>query len=137
MCYFDEIGIYPDLNKPGIHLLNHSCSPNCWIYKYKTHTLVFALKNIQKDEEVTISYLLPPKMSCNNCRHNCYCGSKNCTGSMHLSEEKYRKWRNFQDKEERKVKTEKVKYKKALDPLAKYPKFVPKSYCTKVISLGI
>ena len=108
MYYDDESGIYPDLKKPGIHLLNHSCSPNCWIYKYKRYTLVFALKNITIGDELTISYLLPPKMDCKNCTHTCFCSSRNCTKSMHLSEEKYKKWRDFQDSEESKVKIEKV-----------------------------
>ena len=48
MYYNDELGIYPNLKKPGVHLLNHSCSPNCWIIKFKRHTLVVALKNIKK-----------------------------------------------------------------------------------------
>ncbi len=137
MYYDDETGIYPDLKKPGIHLLNHSCSPNCWVYKFKRHTIVFALKNIQKNEELSISYLLPPKISCNNCTHDCCCGNAICTGSMHLSDEKYKKWRIFQDKEEKKEKTEKVKNKKALTPLIKYPKFISKSYIIKIKNLGV
>lgn len=136
MNYSDKIGIYPDLRKSGVHLINHSCSPNCWIYKYKEHTLVFALKKIQKDEELTISYLLPPKMSCNNCTHTCFCGGKNCTGSMHLTEEKYRKWRNFQEKQKGKVNKISIKRGK-LKPLSYYPMSVPKSYITKIIRLRI
>ena len=136
MYYNDEIGIYPDLKKPGVYLINHSCSSNCMIYEYIRHTLVFAFKNIKKNEELTISYLLPPKMNCKKCRHNCFCGSINCTGSMHLTEEKYKKWRDFQEKEESKI------YKinnntNELKPLTNYPKSIPKSYIAKIKSLGI
>ncbi len=97
MYYDDETGIYPDLKKPGIYLLNHSCSPNCWITKFRNHTIVFALKNIRKGSELTISYLLPPKMTCNPCSHNCLCKSDSCTGSMHLTEDGYNTWQKFQN----------------------------------------
>ena len=37
---FYRSGVYlPDTSKPGIHLLNHSCRPNCWTYTYRGHTL--------------------------------------------------------------------------------------------------
>jgi hypothetical protein len=136
MYYDDETGIFPDLKKPGIHLLNHSCSPNCWIYKFKSHTLVFVLKNIRKREELTISYLLPPKINCHPCSHKCYCKSVKCKGSMHLTEEKYKKWQEFQDIKETK-KLYKVVRKKVLKPLIKYPKFISESYIVKIKSLGI
>lgn len=135
MYYDDEKGIYPDLKKPGVHLLNHSCSPNCWIYKFKEHTLVFASKDITVGEELTISYLLPPKTDCKNCTHRCFCKSETCTKSMHLNEKKYKKWRNFQDKEEKKVRLERIKNEKTLKLLSKYPKFVPDSYIEKINKL--
>ncbi|MDO8341371.1 MAG: SET domain-containing protein, partial [Candidatus Woesebacteria bacterium] len=79
MYYTDKAAIYPNLKKLGIHLLNHSCKPNCWIYTYCGHTLFFAIRNIKAGEELTISYLLPPKdTTCNPCTHNCRCGSKTC-----------------------------------------------------------
>jgi uncharacterized protein len=136
MYYDDETGIYPDLKKPGIHLLNHSCSPNCWIYKFKRHTLAFALNNIASGEELTISYLLPPEINCHPCDHRCFCNSKNCTESMHLTEKKYKTWQNFQEKQ--KSKMDKISIKKSvLKPLLNYPMSVPKSYITKIIRLGI
>lgn len=136
MSYSDEYGIYPDLKKAGVHLINHSCSPNCFIYKYKDRTLVFALCDIQKGKELTIHYLLPPKMDCNKCTHVCYCKSKNCTGSMHLSEEKYKIWRKFQEKQNSEVSKRSVK-QGVLKPLTNYPESVPDSYITKVNKLGI
>lgn len=93
----DKYAIYPDLTKSDIHLINHSCKPNCWIFNTKKNVYFFALKNIKKDEELTISYLLPPIGNCNPCAHFCYCGSKNCTGTMHQTEIMYNKWQKFQN----------------------------------------
>jgi hypothetical protein len=136
MNYSDEIGIYPNSKEPGVHLINHSCSPNCFIYKYKDRTLFFALRDIQKGEELTIHYLLPPKMRCNNCTHICYCGSKNCTGTMHLSEEKYKIWQDFQNNQKAVVNAKSIK-EGVLKPLANYPKSIPNSYIATVNNLGI
>jgi len=80
----DKYAIYPDLTKVDIHLINHSCDPNCWISNDKKHIYFFALRDIKVGEELTISYLLPPKdKTCNPCNHICKCGSKKCTGTMH------------------------------------------------------
>ena len=137
MYYNDNAAIYPDLKNPGVYLLNHSCSPNCWIYKYKGHSLFFALKNINVGDELTISYLLPPRNICKNCTHYCFCGSKYCTKTMHLTEEKYKFWQEFQKKQDNKIKPEGTVNKKYLVPLSKYPKVIPKSYIRKIIKLGI
>ena len=122
MYYTDEVGIYPNLKKPGIHLINHSCSPNCWMIRLKNHTIVFALKKIKKGSELTISYLLPPKMNCSPCNHNCFCKSKNCTGSMHLTESGYKKWQEFQDKESKKDMFKTKKLAGELKPLKECPR---------------
>lgn len=121
--YHDQASIYPDLTKAGIHLLNHSCIPNCFLYTYQGHTLAFALRKILKDEELTISYLLPPKDKFEKrCTHKCKCGSKNCTKSMHLTEEVYKKWSEFQEQiEEKKVR---ITYGKTLKLLSQYPKTI-------------
>lgn len=123
MYYSDRAVIAPDLNISGVHLLNNSCEPNAWLYVYKGHTLAFAIKNIKKGEEITIPYLLSPKTKfCNPCQHVCFCGSKNCTGTMHISEKKYKKWRRLTDKQAKETKKEKVRYGKQLEPLLVYPK---------------
>ena len=137
MYYSDKTGIYPDLRKPGVHLLNHSCSPNCWIIRHRNHTIVFALENIEKGSELTISYLLPPKMNCRSCSHKCFCKSKSCTGSMHLTEGGYKKWQDFQEKEEKKGKYKKNNNENILKPLAKYPKTISKRYIMKIKNLEI
>lgn len=135
MYLTDEASIYPDLKKPDIHLLNHSCKPNCWIYIYKGHTLFFAIEDIKVGEELTISYLLPPKdTTCNPCTHDCRCGSKNCTGTMHLTKEKFKKWQNFQNKEKKKAKTIKFVFGDNLPKLKSYPKITPNCPIYKIIS---
>lgn len=124
MYYSDEASIYPDLKKPSVHLLNHSCTPNCWIYTYRGHTLFFALKIIKPGEELTISYLLSPKETCKDCTHTCQCESLGCTGTMHLSKAKYDKWQRFQEKQLKKTRKTKVVFGKNLPKLTSYPKTV-------------
>lgn len=123
----DEACIYPNLKKPGIHLLNHSCTPNCWIYTYHGHTLFFALRSVKPGEELTISYLLSPKdETCKPCTHACKCNSKFCTGTMHLTQDKYKKWQKFQNtKKKRDTKKIKVVFGKNLPKLTNYPKKIP------------
>lgn len=94
----DKYAIYPDLNSNDIHLINHSCEPNCWILNTAGKVFFFTLRAIKIGEELTISYLLPPKdETCNPCPHNCYCGSKRCIGTMHQSAMNFNKWQKFQE----------------------------------------
>ena len=134
MYLTDQTCVYPDLTKPGPHLLNHSCKPNCWIYIYKYHTLFFALRKIKPGEELTISYLLSPKDEiCNPCIHDCKCGNKFCTGTMHLSKDKYRRWQKFQNKKNKKTRITKFIFGKDLLKLDYYPKTVPNNEIYKKI----
>jgi len=122
MYYHDNAVIAPDLKKSGIHLLNHSCAPNRWIYTYRGHTLFFTLRKIMIGEELTISYLLSPEDElCNPCVHICKCESEFCTGTMHLSKDKYKLWQKFQKEEGKKTKKMKVVYGKNLPMLTSYP----------------
>lgn len=93
----DKYAIYPDINFEDIHLLNHSCEPNCWIVNHMGKVFFFSLRDIKVGEELTISYLLPPKdKTCNPCNHDCKCESKKCTGTMHQSIEEFNRWQKFQ-----------------------------------------
>jgi len=126
MYFTDQASIYPNLSKPGLHLLNHSCTPNCWIYTYCGHTLFFALRKIKPCEELTISYLLSPDAeTCKPCTHICRCGSKYCSGTMHLSKDKYERWQKFQNEERKKTKRARVVFGKNLPKLISYPKMIP------------
>lgn len=133
MYYHDHAVISPNLEKPGVHLLNHSCIPNCFIYIHKGHTLAFALGRISKGKELTIPYLLPPiDKFCNPCPHVCKCGNLNCSKTMHLSKEKYDKWRKLNGKWAKKTKRERIKYGKELSLLSEYPEKIPASYIKEV-----
>lgn len=126
MYYHDTASIFPDLKKPGIHLLNHSCAPNCWMYVYKGHTLFFSLRKIFKGEELTIAYLLSPQEPyCTNCTHTCICGSFLCTHSLHLSKERYRAWSIFHEKQMKETKKQRIQYNKDLPLLKDYPQNIP------------
>lgn len=122
MYFSNQASIYPNLDESGIHFFNHSCAPNCWIYVHRGHTLFFALRNIEAGEELTISYLLSPKDDCFDCTHVCRCGSKFCSGTMHLSREKYEMWQEFQNKVKKKTRRTKVVFGKNLQKLTSYPR---------------
>ncbi len=125
MYYHDGESIFPNVEKPGIHLLNHSCSPNAWLSIYKGHTLAFTLRHIFSGEELTISYLLAPKNEwCSPCPHTCKCGSPTCSHSMHLSKEKYKKWRLFCQAQAKKDTRAIIRYGKELPLLSYYPKTI-------------
>jgi SET domain-containing protein len=136
MYYHDKAVIVPDLNRPGVHLLNHACNPNAFLYTYKGHTLAFALKNISKNEEITIPYLLSPiDEFCNPCLHVCKCADLNCSKTMHLPKDKYDKWRTFNEKWAKKTKRERISYGKELPMLKDYPKLIPENYIEQVTRL--
>ena len=133
MYYHDQASILPDLNKPGLHLINHSCSPNSWVYTLKGHTLFFALRKINPGEELTIDYLLAPKSEfCNPCTHSCKCGSKKCRGSFHLSKDEFSKWRAFQDLVIKKDKKARISYGKTLKLLSTYPTKISDSHIRSI-----
>jgi hypothetical protein len=130
MYYHDRASIIPeDISRPGVHCINHSCEPNCWIYPYYGHTLFVAIRDINKGEELTISYLLAPKgESCKiTCPHICKCESKNCTGFMHVSEEKFKLWKQWSEKQARKTPRKRIAYGKPLKKLDDYPEQLPVS----------
>lgn len=99
MYYSGQYAITPDLFVDGAHLINHSCEPNCCMYFHKKHILFIAIKNIDRNEELTISYMLPPKdeFCAESCEHVCMCSTSNCTGSMHSREDVFSKWQTYQN----------------------------------------
>jgi hypothetical protein len=123
LYYHDYASLYPeDITAVGIHLVNHSCTPNAWIYTYKGHTLFFSVRKIFAGEEITISYLLPPDPYCNPCQHSCFCKSIFCTGTMHLTQKQFEIWSEFHEKESKKTKRAPIRYGKLLPKLKEYPK---------------
>ncbi len=126
MYYHDYASLHPtDVNEPGIHLINHACLPNCWMYTYKGHTLFFALRHIFKGEELTISYLLSPDAACDPCKHTCKCESILCYQSMHLSQELFDQWDTLNEAQAKTTKRERVRYGHELPKLTTYPDTIP------------
>ncbi len=127
MYYHDYASIYPtDVSKPGLHIINHSCTPNTWMYSYRGHTLYFAIRAIFPGEELTVSYLLSPlDDTCEVCTHHCACESPVCTKTMHLSQKEYKKWKAYDDALSKKTKRERIRYGKVLPLLSEYPKSIP------------
>lgn len=126
MYLTDDACVYPDVHSPGLHCINHSCTPNSWMYIYKGHTLFVAIRTILPGEEIAISYCLSPKDdTCENCTHKCYCGSENCTGSMHFSKTQYVLWKQFLKSHMMHMKTPLYTYGKQLMKLSAYPLSIP------------
>jgi hypothetical protein len=105
LMYLDErVSIWPDPTQPGLHIVNHSCEPNCGISTYRGHVLYFALRAIHPDEELTVSYLLAPiDEECAPCRHACWCRTRSCTGTMHLPIDRYGAWKRFEERQRRRT----------------------------------
>jgi hypothetical protein len=127
MYYHDRASIYPtDINASGVHLINNSCEPNCWMYIYKGHTLFFATRHIFKGEELTVPYLLSPlDKFCDPCTHACRCEGSICTGTMHMSENRFEKWSAFNDAQAKETKRKRIRYGHILPQLSSYPDSIP------------
>ena len=126
MYYNHEALVHPDPKTPGIHIINHSCTPNLWMYTYKGHTLYFSLRRIFAGEELTVSYLLSPQdKDCNPCEDICHCDAVLCFRTMHLSEKEYNEWEKFDDAIEKETKPEPVEFGKTLPILDAYPEVIP------------
>lgn len=96
MYYSDNASIVSDPKEIGLHIINHSCMPNCDSHTYKNRILYFAARKIFKGEELTISYDLgPPDEDCNPCTHACFCETPLCRGSWHTSEESMEVWKEM------------------------------------------
>ncbi|MFA5184609.1 MAG: SET domain-containing protein-lysine N-methyltransferase [Patescibacteria group bacterium] len=98
MDYADNgLSIFPlDIKAPGVHLINHSCSPNCDSYYYLGHTLYFALRHIFPGEELTIDYSFDADQAearkQKDFLHQCSCGSPVCRGTMYVSVAKLKRY---------------------------------------------
>lgn len=126
MYYHDKAHIYPDVKKPGIHIINHACTPNTWMYTYKGHALYFAIRHIFAGEELTVSYQLNPQHDdCKPCSHLCHCESIICSGTMHMTSERYDKWLDFESMTSNKTKRERIQFNKTLPLLQSYPDSLP------------
>jgi hypothetical protein len=125
MCWSDAYCILPERKKEGIHLLNHSCMPNCGLYPYHGHMLFVTLRKIFVGEELTVSYMVEPGKDTGGW-YTCYCHTSLCTGTMMTTKAHAKAfWDDF-------VRPKQGKYKDIpsvpmgdmLSPLQSYPKKV-------------
>ena len=63
--------------------VNHSCDPNCETDEEEGRVFITSIRNIAAGEELTYDYWLYD----GDDDAPCYCGSKNCRGSMYSPEE--------------------------------------------------
>ncbi|MGH9529068.1 MAG: SET domain-containing protein [Terriglobales bacterium] len=65
--------------------INHSCNPNCEADEVDERVLITAIQNISPGEEITYDYNLYDGDL--DDLSPCYCGAKNCRGSMYSIKE--------------------------------------------------
>jgi SET domain-containing protein len=65
--------------------INHSCNPNCEADEIDDRVLITAIKNIPSGEELSYDYNLYDGDL--DDLSPCYCGAKNCRGSMYSRKE--------------------------------------------------
>jgi uncharacterized protein len=65
--------------------VNHSCDPNCESDQIRDRIWIVALRDIEAGEELTYDYCLWDGEPGDEAP--CYCGAKNCRGTMYSEEE--------------------------------------------------
>ena len=74
---------------------NHSCNPNCESDNIDGRVFIVAIRNIAAGEELTYEYNL---FDSDEDEADCYCGAKNCRGTMFSEEEVKRRARRARAK---------------------------------------
>jgi uncharacterized protein len=65
--------------------INHSCDPNCEAVEEEGRVFIDTLRKVKKGEELVYDYhfiLDEPHNAANKKLYPCYCGAKNCRGTM-------------------------------------------------------
>ena len=65
--------------------VNHSCDPNCETDEIEGHVWIIAIRDIEAGEELTYDYMLYDGSEDDPAP--CFCGSKNCRGTMYSEED--------------------------------------------------
>lgn len=79
--------------------VNHSCHPNCESDQIGDSIWIVALRDIEAGEELTYDYCLWDGEPGDEAP--CYCGAKNCRGTMYSEEEIARQKKLLREKEKR------------------------------------
>jgi hypothetical protein len=92
LIYYFGIGdgswvIDPSIGGNEARWINHSCNPNCEIRERRRRIFIHALRNIRTGEELSYDYRLEidddvPRTKEIEDEAPCYCGSKNCRGTL-------------------------------------------------------
>jgi uncharacterized protein len=65
--------------------INHSCDPNCEAVEEDGRIFIYALRDIRRGEELAYDYhfvLEEPHNAANKKLYPCFCGAKNCRGTI-------------------------------------------------------
>lgn len=62
---------------PPERYINHSCEPNAYVKTEGGARAVLAMREIKRDEEITLDYRLD---GFSDCRWDCNCGTRRCSG---------------------------------------------------------
>lgn len=122
MSYTYDSVIFPDLSRPGVHLINHSCEANCECIQYHGHMIYYTLRKIFAGEELTVNYSFPLDEEVKE-HYVCKCGAPVCRATMHCTEDKHLRWNDFMLSQDNKHWDKKeVGFGQVLPFLQNYPK---------------
>lgn len=128
MDYEDDkaLSIFPvDIKAAGIHLINHSCAPNCDAYYYFGRTLYFSLRRIFPGEELTVDYGFDPgDKNEKGLIYPCFCSSPFCRGTMFTNAQRLLQYSLYYHQESKRQKFISQKAGSILLPLKKYPALI-------------
>lgn len=91
--------------------VNHSCDPNCESDQFGDRIWIVALRDIEPGEELTYDYCLWDGEPGDEAP--CYCGARNCRGTMYSEEEIERQKKLLRKKQKSKKKKQKGRRKAA------------------------
>ena len=77
--------INPEVGGNDARWINHSCDPNCETVEEDDRIFIYAVRNIQPDEELLYDYhmeLDEPITESAKKKFACQCGASNCRGTM-------------------------------------------------------
>jgi SET domain-containing protein len=83
----DTIVIDGALNGNDARFINHGCEPNCEAYTFDEKVFMYAIRDIEQDEELTFDYKLQTAGSAvplaeRRDIYTCRCGAATCRGTM-------------------------------------------------------
>ena len=77
--------INPEVGGNDARWINHSCDPNCETVEEDDRIFIYAVRNIQPNEELLYDYhmeLDEPITQSAKKKFACHCGASNCRGTM-------------------------------------------------------